>query len=243
MFTSRAEFRLQLREDNADARLTELGRKLGLVNDERWEAFNRKRDAVSRETERLKSTWVHPGILPAESGQALLGKPIEHEYSLAELLRRPGVDFDKLAQIAAVARPDASVSRETLSAELGSTLARDVLEQVEITIKYAGYIDKQVEEVQRSHAYEHLKLPADLDYAQVSALSHEVRQKLARHRPETLGQAARVSGITPAAISLLLVHLKKKRLAGFDRPPQANTVPGPCSATDSAAHLASDGAT
>jgi len=215
MFTSRAEFRLQLREDNADARLTELGRSLGLVDDARWDAYARKRDAVSRETERLKSTWVHPGIFPAEAAERLLGKAIEREYNLSDLLRRPGVGFDTVAEIAALARPDAGVSRETLNAELGLPLATAVVEQVEIATKYAGYIDKQQEEVGRAQAYERLKLPPDLDYGQVTALSHEVRQKLNRHRPETLGQAARISGITPAAISLLLVHLKKKRLAGF----------------------------
>jgi tRNA uridine 5-carboxymethylaminomethyl modification enzyme len=215
MFTSRAEFRLQLREDNADARLTELGRELGLVDDARWEAFNRKRDAVSRETERLKSTWVHPAVLPAEQAERTLGKAIEHEYTLADLLRRPGISFDTVAEIAAIARPEAGVSRETLVTALGADLAQAVIEQVEIATKYAGYIDKQVEEVGRALAFEHLKLPADLDYAQVTALSHEVRQKLSRQRPETLGQAARISGVTPAAVSLLLVHLKKKRFPGF----------------------------
>jgi tRNA uridine 5-carboxymethylaminomethyl modification enzyme len=215
MFTSRAEFRLQLREDNADARLTELGRGLGLVDDERWAAFNRKRDALAREAERLRSTWVHPGILPPEVAEGVLGKPIEREYSLADLLRRPGVGFEGVAALAAVARPDAGVSRETLAAELGPELAAAVVEQLEISIKYAGYIDKQVEEVGRAQVYESLPLPAELDYAQVTALSFEVRQKLSRHRPETLGQAARISGVTPAAVSLLLVHLKKKRFKGF----------------------------
>jgi len=221
MFTSRAEFRLQLREDNADLRLTELGRQVGLVDDLRWEAFNRKRDAIAREAERLKSTWVHPGILPADAAQRLLGKAIEHEYSLLDLLRRPGIGFDAVCEVAAVARPsDAVVSRETLQAQLGSTLADAVIEQVEIATKYAGYIDKQNEEVQRASSYEHLKLPAELDYAQVTALSFEVRQKLSRHRPETLGQASRISGVTPAALSLLLVHLKKNRFKGFATLPQ-----------------------
>ncbi|HEX5686931.1 MAG TPA: tRNA uridine-5-carboxymethylaminomethyl(34) synthesis enzyme MnmG [Ideonella sp.] len=215
MFTSRAEFRLQLREDNADARLTELGRTLGLVDDERWTAFNRKRDALAREAERLRSTWVHPGILPTAAAEAMLGKAIEREYNLADLLRRPGIGFDQVAAVAAVARPEAGVSRETLHAELGGELADVLIEQLEISIKYAGYIDKQVDEVERSLAYENLALPAELDYGQVTALSFEVRQKLSRHRPETLGQAARISGVTPAAISLLLVHLKKKRFAGF----------------------------
>jgi tRNA uridine 5-carboxymethylaminomethyl modification enzyme len=222
MFTSRAEFRLQLREDNADARLTDTGRGLGLVDDARWAAFNRKRDAVSRETERLRSTWVNPGTLPAADAERLLGKALEHEYSLADLLRRPGIGFDAVAEVAAIAaaaRPAtpsvATVSRETLAAELGPPLACAVVEQLEIATKYAGYIDKQVEEVARSAHFEGLALPAELDYAQVSALSHEVRQKLSRHRPQTLGQAARIAGVTPAAISLLLVHLKKGRFRGF----------------------------
>lgn len=219
MFTSRAEFRLQLREDNADARLTELGRTVGLVDDVRWAAFNRKRDAVAREMERLKSTWVHPGILPAADGERLLGKPIEREYNLADLLRRPGIGFDTVAEIAAIARPEAGVSRETLRTELQDPLLADaVVEQVEIATKYAGYIGKQVEEVERASNLEHLRLPAELDYGQVTALSFEVRQKLSRHRPETLGQASRISGVTPAAISLLLVHLKRGRFAGFAEP-------------------------
>jgi len=217
MFTSRAEYRLQLREDNADFRLTELGRQLGLVDDVRWEAFNRKRDAVSRETERLKSTWVHPGILPADAAERVVGKALEREYALVDLLRRPGVGFDQVAEVAAIARPEAGVSRETLRAELGPALADAVIEQVEISVKYAGYIEKQKEEVTRAAHYESLKLPADLDYMEVKALSYEVRQKLNKHRPETLGQASRISGVTPAAISLLLVHLKKGRFKGFER--------------------------
>lgn len=215
MFTSRAEFRLQLREDNADARLTEVGRQLGLVDDERWAAFNRKRDAVSRETEKLKSTWVHPGILPAADAERLVGKALEREYNLADLLRRPGVGFDTVAEVAAIAKPEARVSRETLAAELGAELADLVAEQVEISVKYAGYINKQVDDVARAAHFEHLKLPEDLDYSLVHALSFEARQKLNAHRPETLGQASRISGITPAAISLLLVHLKKGKFKGF----------------------------
>jgi tRNA uridine 5-carboxymethylaminomethyl modification enzyme len=227
MFTSRAEYRLQLREDNADARLTDVGRRLGLVDDVRWGAFNRKRDAVSRETEKLKAVWVHPGLLSAADAERLVGKPLEHEHSLVDLLRRPGVDYDTVAEIAQIAKPDlppeARVSRGTLTAELGTAMASAVIEQIEIATKYAGYIDKQIEEVERAAAYEHLALPADLDYTQVTALSHEVRQKLNRHRPATLGQAARISGVTPAAISLLLVHLRKGRFKGFTgtRPSEA----------------------
>ena len=237
MFTSRAEFRLQLREDNADMRLTELGRELGLVDDARWGAFNRKRDAVSRETQRLKSTWVRPATLPAADAERLVGKALEREYNLGDLLRRPGVDFDKVCEAATIAAAKqaalwaeagrtasteggAVVSRETITreglrAELGVALADAVIEQVEISVKYAGYIDKQNDEVERAAYYENLKLPADLDYMQVSALSIEARQKLSKHKPETLGQASRISGITPAAISLLLIHLKKGRAKGF----------------------------
>jgi tRNA uridine 5-carboxymethylaminomethyl modification enzyme len=225
MFTSRAEFRLQLREDNADARLTEIGRRIGLVDDSRWAAFNRKRDAVARLEQQLKSTWVHPQVLPAAEAERLLGTAIEHEISLADLLRRPVINFDRVAAVAAVAaaastaRPTphglATVSRETLAAELGECLAGVVIEQVEIATKYAGYIVKQVDEVERAAHFEHLTLPPTLDYQQVKALSHEVRQTLGRHRPETLGQASRMSGVTPAALSLLLVHLKKGRFAGF----------------------------
>ncbi len=199
MFTSRAEFRLQLREDNADMRLTEAGRKLGLVDDARWDAFSRKRDAVSRETERLKSIWVNPRNLPAAESERVLGKAIEHEYNLADLLRRPDVTYGKLMSL--------DGGRYAMSE--GAALAATEIEQIEIAAKYSGYIDRQHDEVQRSAHFENLKLPPDLDYNQVAALSFEVRQKLAKHRPETLGLASRISGVTPAAISLLLVHLRK----------------------------------
>jgi tRNA uridine 5-carboxymethylaminomethyl modification enzyme len=214
MFTSRAEYRLQRREDNADLRLTEMGRSLGLVDDVRWGAFNRKRDALAREQERLRTTWVHPGIVSSESAMRMLGRAIEREYNLGELLKRPGVGFDQIAELQREAHPDEAVSRETLHAELGCELADAVIEQLEISTKYAGYIDKQVDEVERTRAYEELRLPDDLDYSKVTALSFEVRQKLAQQRPTTLGQASRISGVTPAAISLLLVHLKKRRFAG-----------------------------
>jgi tRNA uridine 5-carboxymethylaminomethyl modification enzyme len=215
MFTSRAEFRLQLREDNADLRLTELGRRLSLVDDARWAHFGRKREALDREAERLKSTWVHPGILPAADAERLLGKALEHEHTLSDLLRRPGIAFDTVVEATRIARPQTDVSRETLAVELGRQLADEVIEQLEIATKYAGYIDKQNEEVTRAQGLEGLALPEELDYSQVTALSFEVRQKLNQHRPQTLGQATRISGVTPAAISLLLVHLKKKRFKGF----------------------------
>ena len=211
MFTSRAEFRLQLREDNADLRLTEAGRELGLVDDARWAAFSLKRERLERELQRLRATWVRPATLPAAEAERLLGKALEHEYPLVDLLRRPGVNFDTVAEVARTAGHADAVSRETLRAEFGAAEADAVIEQAEIHTKYAGYIDKQNDEVERAAAMETLTLPEDLDYSQVTALSFEVRQRLTRHRPATLGQAARMTGITPAAISLLLVHLKKHK--------------------------------
>ena len=210
MFTSRAEFRLQLREDNADMRLTEAGRALGLVDDARWNAFAAKRDAVSRETERLKSTWVNPRNLPAAESERVLGKAIEHEHNLFDLLRRPEVGYASLMSLDGGKHASAEVSRETLGA-----LTEPVIEQVEIAAKYSGYIDRQRDEVERAAYYERLRLPSELDYLQIPALSIEVRQKLQQHRPETLGQAGRISGVTPAAISLLLIHLKKGGFKGF----------------------------
>jgi tRNA uridine 5-carboxymethylaminomethyl modification enzyme len=222
MFTSRAEFRLQLREDNADARLTETGRKLGLVDDARWDAFSRKRDAVSRETERLRSLWVSPKNLEVNEAERVLGKTIDHEYSLADLLRRPGVSYAALMSLNAgkYATPEfeVDVSRETSlmgAASASYDFVASVVEQVEISVKYAGYIDRQKDDVVRAAHFENLKLPQDLDYLQVAALSIEARQKLNRHKPETLGQASRLSGITPATISLLLIHLKKNKFKGF----------------------------
>jgi tRNA uridine 5-carboxymethylaminomethyl modification enzyme len=228
MFTSRAEFRLQLREDNADARLTETGRKLGLVDDARWDAFCRKRDAVSRETERLRSIWVSPKNLAACESERVLGKAIEHEYNLADLLRRPNIRYAALMSLddGRYAHADFPVlpvvSRETDEgvAATAEELAQDVfvvavIEQVEIAAKYSGYIDRQNDEVERAAHYENLRLPDDLDYLQVTALSIEARQRLNKQRPETLGQASRMSGITPATISLLLIHLKKGNFRGF----------------------------
>jgi tRNA uridine 5-carboxymethylaminomethyl modification enzyme len=219
MFTSRAEYRLQLREDNADLRLTEIGRSLGLVDDARWDAFNRKRDALAREQERLRSTWVDPSHVSPALAARWLGTAIEREYCLADLLKRPGVGFDAVAALHREARPEAGpVSRETLHGALGRELADAVIEQIEIQIKYAGYISKQNDEVARAAAYDELPLPPDFDYSTVTALSHEVRQKLSQQRPLTLGHASRISGVTPAAISLLLVHLKKRRLTGLSQP-------------------------
>ncbi|WP_288391989.1 tRNA uridine-5-carboxymethylaminomethyl(34) synthesis enzyme MnmG [uncultured Herbaspirillum sp.] len=209
MFTSRAEYRLSLREDNADLRLTEIGRELGCVSDAQWEAFDRKREAVSREMERLKSTWVNPRILAAAEAERVLGKAIEREYNLLDLLRRPNVSYDSLMGLTG-----------TEGQSLAGPGIEDgpVREQVEIQVKYAGYIARQANEISRQDHNENLKLPVDLDYMEVKALSIEVRQKLNKHRPETLGQASRISGVTPAALSLLLVHLKK---GGLKQPASA----------------------
>jgi tRNA uridine 5-carboxymethylaminomethyl modification enzyme len=195
MFTSRAEYRLQLREDNADMRLTDIGRKLGLVDDRRWTAFNEKREAVERETARLKGTWVHPARVGAADQERVFGQSIEREYSLFELLRRPNVSYRSL------------MSLPNTGAELIDTT---VAEQVEIAAKYAGYIERQQDEVARQQAQEDLVLPGDFDYARVKGLSREAQQKLTQVRPETIGQASRMQGITPATISLLLVHLKRR---------------------------------
>ena len=216
MFTSRAEYRLQLREDNADLRLTAAGRAMGLVDDTRWNAFSRKRDAVALETERLKNTWVNPKNLPAAESERVLGKPIEHEYNLFELLRRPDVRYQSLMGMDSSRYASADVSRETLGA-----LAESVIEQIEIAANYSGYIDRQKIEVERASHFEQLRLPVNIDYLKVTALSIEARQTLERHRPETLGQASRIPGITPATMSLLLVHLKKNGLKAFSRSAEA----------------------
>jgi len=197
MFTSRAEYRLMLREDNADLRLTEAGRRLGLVDDVRWAAFSRKQEAIVREEERLKSTWVNPKTLPQADAERVLGQAIEHEYTLFDLLRRPDVSYENLLTLG--------------NAGLGETDPQ-VCQQIEIAAKYQGYIDRQAEEIERSRHYEELTLPADLDYRDVRGLSIEAQQKLNQHKPQTLGQAGRVSGVTPAAVSLLLVYIKKKHI-------------------------------
>ena len=193
MFTSRAEYRLLLREDNADLRLTEKGRELGLVDDERWAAFNAKREGMVKEEQRLKSTWVQPKTPQAEAVNTLIEKPLTHEYSLLDLLKRPELSYATLADAVALEdRPDAAV-----------------IEQMEILAKYAGYIDRQSDEIEKLRAAETTRLPDDFDYGQVKGLSNEVKQKLGDIRPETLGQAGRIPGVTPAAISLLMIYLKK----------------------------------
>ena len=192
MFTSRAEHRLLLREDNADLRLTETGRRLGLVDDERWARYSEKRDLIEREQQRLAQRYVHPGTPAAESLERRLGKALAREYSYAELLKRPELDYATIGELD------------------GEGLAHEqAAQQVEIQARYAGYIDRQVMEIERMRRFENLALPADFDFAAVASLSHEVRDKLSAVRPATLGQASRIPGVTPAAISLLLVHLKR----------------------------------
>ncbi len=199
MFTSRAEYRLQLREDNADLRLTEHGHRLGVVDDARWDAFARKRDAVAVELDRLHTTRITPSMLTRDDTDRVFGQDLEREYVLADLLRRPHVTYTSLHTLAASGTP------------VDDPL---VAEQVEVTVKYAGYIDRQHDEIARHLGQASLRIPADLDYADVRGLSTEARQKLAKGQPETVGQAARISGMTPAAISLLLVHLKRRGLGG-----------------------------
>jgi tRNA uridine 5-carboxymethylaminomethyl modification enzyme len=227
-----------LREDNADVRLTEVGRQLGLVDDARWDAFSRKRDAVSRETERLRGIWVSPKNLAESESARVLGKAIDHEYNLADLLRRPNVGYAALMSLdgGRYANPDLPVISGNLAEAVEGdarvdALAQDVfvasvIEQVEIAAKYSGYIDRQNDEVVRAAHYENLRLPEELDYMQVTALSIEARQRLSKQRPETLGQASRMSGITPASISLLLIHLKKGNFRGFVGRPAQEAVDG-----------------
>ncbi|MGV8897645.1 MAG: tRNA uridine-5-carboxymethylaminomethyl(34) synthesis enzyme MnmG [Burkholderiaceae bacterium] len=204
MFTSRAEYRLSLREDNADMRLTEIGRSLGCVSNAQWAQFEQKREVITLELQRLKSTWISPRMLSDKEAVRVIGKVIEREYSLADLLRRPDINYDRLMTLV-------GLEGQGLAA-LGALQEdqAEIKEQVEIQLKYAGYIERQTKEVARLAHFEQLILPAQFDYLEVNGLSIEVKQKLNLQRPETLGQASRISGITPAAISLLLVHLKKR---------------------------------
>ncbi|MEM6582801.1 MAG: tRNA uridine-5-carboxymethylaminomethyl(34) synthesis enzyme MnmG [Pseudomonadota bacterium] len=197
MFTSRAEYRLLLREDNADLRLTELGRQMGLIDEHRWQRFSQKRDAIERESSRMANTWVQPGSEQANSLAAKLKKPLAREYSLADLLKRPELTYMDIAQ-----RED------------GAAIDHEVAEQIEIQAKYAGYIDRQREEIERLRRYEHALLPDDIDYGAVDGLSNEVRQKLTDARPDTLARAGRIPGVTPAAVSLLMIYLKRRGALG-----------------------------
>ncbi len=194
MFTSRAEHRLLLREDNADLRLTETGRRLGLVDDIRWQRFSEKRESIEREQQRLHDNWARPGKMDKQQEQALLEKPLSREHRLIDLLRRPGVDYQTLLQFA----PDLEPCTDSA-----------VIEQVEIQAKYAGYIERQSEEIERQRRHEETRIPESLDYLKVKGLSAEVQEKLQKQRPQTIGLASRMPGVTPAAISILLIHLKK----------------------------------
>lgn len=202
MFTSRAEYRLQLREDNADLRLTEIGHNLGLVDDNRWNAFTKKRDSVNLELERLDSINVTPANISDIEALQLLGTTIDHEYTLSELLRRPGVNYQDLMKLSVAGTAVSDVK---------------VAEQVEIQVKYHGYIQRQQEEINRQTQYENTKLPHQIDYNDVQGLSNEAVQKLNLQKPQTIGQASRISGVTPATISLLLVHIKR----GFNNKKQS----------------------
>ncbi|MCK9563247.1 MAG: tRNA uridine-5-carboxymethylaminomethyl(34) synthesis enzyme MnmG [Bacteroidales bacterium] len=197
MFTSRAEYRLVLREDNADLRLTEQGRQLGVVDDERWASFSAKREAIEAERQRLRTSWVQPDSAAAERVNSLSANPLTHEYNLFELLKRPELDYGVVGDLVGAPVSDPGVA-----------------EQVEIEAKYAGYIDRQREDIERLRRHEHTAIPADLDYGQVKGLSNEVRQKLGDARPDTLARASRIPGVTPAAVSLLMIYLKKRAAAG-----------------------------
>ena len=206
MFTSRAEYRLSLREDNADVRLTEIGRQLGLVDDKRWDAFNRKRDAVEAEIERLKSTWINPRLVSRETQEAVLGRGIEREYPLHDLLKRPEIHYEDLFKLVKADDETPVLSDKGLDSV--------VTDQVEIEVKYAGYVARQQVEVSKQAALEETKIPADFDYSKISGLSNEVVIKLKAAAPETMGQASRISGVTPEATSLLLVYLKRLSARG-----------------------------
>ena len=197
MFTSRAEYRLVLREDNADLRLTEVGRELGLVDDERWAAFTAKREAIETEAQRLKTTWVQPNTDEAKALEGMGEAAIAREYNLHDLLKRPKLMYSQVANLKGEPVSD-----------------QQVAEQVEIQAKYDGYIARQLEEIEQLRRYENTLLPEDLDYDAIGGLSNEVKQKLNTVRPATLGVASRISGLTPAAISQILIHLKKRNLAG-----------------------------
>ena len=194
MFTSRAEYRLLLREDNADLRLTEVGRELGLVDDTRWRRFSEKREAIENETVRLESTWLQPGQFDTEVEKSVLGQTLTKESNIMALLRRPEVTYERLMSLPGIGPGHADIK---------------VAEQLEIQAKYSGYIERQQNEIMRQRRHEETALPLDFDYTNVRGLSTEIEQKLTHHRPTTIGQASRISGVTPAAISLLLVHLKK----------------------------------
>jgi len=203
MFTSRAEYRLSLREDNADRRLTDLGHELGLVSDSRWQAFDTKRQRVDMEVTRLKQTWLHPSKVSKENALAVLGQPMEREYTMADLLKRPKVTYEALQTLCSLDVTNVISDNEK------SCLNEQIKEQVQILIKYEGYVRRQSEEIERQKTYGDQQLPTNINYLSIDSLSVEVRQKLQHHRPTSVGAASRLSGVTPAAVTNLLIYLKK----------------------------------
>jgi tRNA uridine 5-carboxymethylaminomethyl modification enzyme len=211
MFTSRAEYRLQLREDNADVRLTENARKLGLISDLQWEAYCRKQEAVEKYTNKFKTTWLNPTILPKEEAENYFGTQLAHEFNLADLIKRPNITFENILSIPKVGSLDTELTFSHMYNEFGVKLASDIGKQVEILFKYSGYIQRQNEEIEKMSHTDNIVLPENFDYSIINALSNEVKQKLNKYQPQTLGQASRISGIPPSAIGILLIYLKKNK--------------------------------
>lgn len=212
MFTSRAEFRLHLREDNADIRLTEIGRKLGLIDDHRWEVYCRKQEAVKEIQENVKNTWINPGNVSQEEAESVLGTKVPHELTLGDILKRPDMSFEQMMKLSAAQKALPQYRKEELDSVFGEELSHSITEQVVISFKYAGYINKQQEEINKLNEMNNIPLPKDFNYDEISALSTEVKQKMNKYKPETIGQASRIQGVTPAAVSIILIYLKKHRL-------------------------------
>lgn len=213
MFTSRSEYRLSLREDNADQRLTPIGRQLGLVNDERWRTFNEKQEAVELYKQKMKDTWVNPNIFKDDTATGILGAPLLKEVSLSDLIKRPGVDFNTIEKVIENSKPELlnTMSQKSIHDRYGNELGQQIIDQVQIGFKYAGYIDRQADEVKRMSKSENTRLPQDFDYNEITALSTETKQKLNQFKPETIGQASRIAGVTPSAIGILMVYMKKHK--------------------------------
>jgi tRNA uridine 5-carboxymethylaminomethyl modification enzyme len=212
LFTGRAEYRLQLREDNADQRLTEIGRKLGVVTDDRWEAYSKKKEAIDLYKQKMASTWINPKMISQEDAIANLGTEMIKEYNLADLLKRPNIKMENISKLVSIAGLDQSLTVEKMNEIYGVEQAKAIYEQVEIHNKYSGYIDRQNQDIEKLMESENIKLPLDFNYSEIEALSTEVKQKLNKYKPENLGQASRISGVTPAAVSLLLIYMKKNGL-------------------------------
>lgn len=212
MFTSRAEFRLHLREDNADIRLTEIGRKLGLIDDHRWDIYCRKQEAVKEIQENVKNTWINPGNVSQEEAETVLGTKVPHELTLGDILKRPDMTFEQMMKLSAAQKALPQYRKEVLDSAFGEELSHSITEQVVISFKYAGYINKQQEEINKLNEMNNIPLPQDFNYDEITALSTEVKQKMNKYKPETIGQASRIQGVTPSAVSIILIYLKKNRL-------------------------------